>query len=60
MDFGPVFGSENRSKNESELLHKLGRFSVLIFNTILNRFEVEHKVSNTSFYVSDKNGGSRL
>ena len=60
IHFGPVLGSENRSKNESELLQRLGSFSVLIFNTILNRFGVEHKVSSTSFYVSDKSCGSRL
>ena len=60
IDFGTVFGSQNRWKNESELLEKLGRFPALIFNTILNSFGVEHKVSNTSFHVSDENCGSRL
>ena len=60
MGLGPVLGSENRSKNESELSQKLKRFSILIFNTISSCFGVEHKVSNTSFYVSDKSCGSRL
>ena len=60
MDFGAVFGSQNRWKNESELLDNLRRFSALICNTLLNSFGIEHKVSNTSFHLSDKDCGSRL
>ena len=60
MDFGAVFGSQNRRKNESELEEKLRRLSALIFNTILNSFGVEHEVSNTSFHVSEENCGSRV
>ena len=60
MDFGAVFGSQNRWKNESELLENLRRFSALICNTLLNSFGIEHKVSNTSFHLSDKDCGSRL